>query len=204
MRLKQVFMTAVAVIAAQGALAIPYNEVGDAGQTLGTAQSLGGNVTRINGFLAEDSADLFQFTWGGGVFGADTRLNGTEFDTQLFLFDSQGRGIRSNDDGFIFIFYTDDAALERTLAAGSYYLGISGFNTEPFGAGGAIFQDNQFGQNTPNDPNRTLTGWSGGGEGGYYHIDLSATATPVPEPATLALLGMGLLGIGFGARRRKA
>lgn len=204
MRLKQVLMTGVALIGAQAALAIPYAEVGDAGQTLATAQALGGNVTRIDGFLAEDTADLFQFNWGGGAFSADTRLNGTEFDTQLFLFDSAGRGIRSNDDGFILIFYTDDAALERTLTAGTYYLGISGFNTEPFGAGGRIFQDNQFGQNTPLNANRTLTGWSGRGEGGNYRIDLSATARAVPEPATLALLGMGLLGIGFSARRRKA
>ena len=61
-------------------------EIGDAGETLATAQAVGGNVTTIVGNIVRDNADPFSFHWNGGALTLDTV--GSNADTQLFLFNS--------------------------------------------------------------------------------------------------------------------
>ena len=200
---------AAAIVAgfANSAAAFTFTESGDAGETLETAQEVGAGVTAIAGRISLDNVDLFSFTWAGGLFGATTEPDSqrTLDDTQLFLFDAAGLGIVANDD-------TANAPGFRStitpfqLAAGTYFLGISGYDNDPFSAGGAIFPDTPLsGQLAPTGPggNQPLVGWDNRfGEAGTYRIALSGpTSAAVPEPMTI-LGTMLAAGLGVAAKKR--
>src|SRR5262249_47492303 len=121
-------------------------EIGDAGESLLTAQianSLPGGtpLTDILGTLEPGGADLFKiYLTGGQTFSATTTqsflLNA--FDSQLFLFDSTGKGVYANDDD-------PNSPPQSTLpsgiiytpnASGLYYLAISGSGYLPVSATG--------------------------------------------------------------------
>ncbi|MBG1265662.1 DVUA0089 family protein [Nostoc sp. WHI] len=114
----------------------------DAGQSLFNAQFIpGGSATlgSITGTVSDGGdVDLFQITiTGGGTFSATTVGTGTNFDTQLFLFDQNGIGVFANDQAS----GTGQSTLFEvtTLAAGTYFLAISGFDNDPVSEGGLIF-----------------------------------------------------------------
>ena len=191
--------TAIGVLFAGQALAIPITETTDAGQTLGTATTVAANTTQINGSLSND-ADLFRFGWGGGAFYVSTSL-GTLSDTQLFLFNSSGVGIFANDDCSTSVL---SSCITATLAAGTYFLGISAYDLDPRNAANALlFPSTPFtGQPGPSNTS-PLDHWSGSsGDTGTYAINFRTATTSVPEPATLSLIGAGLLGLGVLRRRR--
>jgi hypothetical protein len=194
------------------ASAATYIEVGDAGETLGTAQAVGGGYTAITGSVTTSDADLFSFNWGGGDFYANTV--GSTFDSQLFLFSSTGVGIQGNDDGIAF---AGPAYLQiGGLAAGAYYIGVSAYDYDPYSSGGLMFQS------FPYEPlygplnGDPLTHWASGDgvfSSGAYSINfqqITSNGTPIGDPtptgvpdagSSVALLGLGLASL--AAIRRK-
>jgi hypothetical protein len=191
-----------------------FAELGDAGQTLGSAQPVntlpgGTPLTNITGFLEQGGADLFQiFLTGGKTFSATTTLSGVAnfFDMQLFLFDASGLGVYANDDD-------PTSPPQSTLpsgitftpsASGVFFLAISGSGFMPVSAGGFIFPvsgglldqsggiQNSVGPTGPGGGS-ALTGWSSvSSETGDYDIALTGAESLVPEPAPVWLLCGGL------------
>jgi len=104
------------------------------------------------------------------------------FDSQLFLFDFQGRGVLGNLDdandmvgGSTLLANSDDGSGASVSQPGLYYLAISGAGSVPVGlVGSTIFQfDDQFEISGPDGalPGDDLIGsWSGKGEIGEYQI----------------------------------
>jgi hypothetical protein len=165
----------------QVANATLYTEVGDAGQTVGTAQAAPNGTTSISGNLGPgvDGADVFSIAWGGGAFSATTTPH--TFDTMLFLFDPSGNTILFNDD------YNSTLAslIEHSaLAAGNYLLGLSRYDNN---YNGNINTRSFLDINNPNPRSYTIT--------------LNQPLGQIPEPATASLIGFGLAGIGWRSRK---
>jgi hypothetical protein len=169
------------------AQAATFTESGDAGQTLNTAQNVGGGINVIQGNIFPfNDADLFSFSWGGGLFNATT-VGGANFDTILQLFDFSGTILAQNDDTFIPPFtFSLGSTLNQVLDAGNYFLGISSYPN--FASSGPTYSNN---------------GW-GGGSTGSYSISLNQPTSSVPEPGSvLGLLALGGLGAGSVLKRKQ-
>jgi hypothetical protein len=202
-----------------------YIELGDAGQTLGTAQNTGitggQSLTTITGsILTPGDADLFRITITSPIiFSATTTFGGlTTLDTALFLFNSLGQAIYTNDDVSGSSFQSTlpaGTSFTMSLAAGTYYLAISLSGNEPVNLNGQLlFAAYIAGDSTSVrgaaagvNPN-TLNGFNGAtsfAEMGSYRIDLTGAATAVPEPSTTALC-LAAAGVATVVirRRRKA
>ena len=210
--------TLVAALASGQAQAATFTETVDAGETLETAQAIQGSLPleSISGALSQETsdADLFKiFLRGGQKFSATTISSDTLIDLpvdeqlgaptelledpQLFLFNSDGRGIYGNDDGF--------GTIQSTLASGpggfsptksgTYFLAISSFGYNPVSGKGEIFSDqNSDGVLEPMGPGSEsfLSGFTGSSTaGGRYTINLTG-AKAVPEPSSvLSILALG-------------
>jgi hypothetical protein len=197
------------LLSSVAAFAATYVEIPDAGETLATAQTVAGGTDKITGNVANSSADLFKFGWGGGAFYVNTV--GTAWDSQLFLFDSTGAGVQGNDDGVAF---AGPAYLQlASLAAGTYYLGISGYDWDPYSASGIMFQSSPFSPlYGPLNGTEALASWGGGSGGGDYEINFRQFTGQQGDPnpvgsvpdagATLGFLGLGFAGLA-AIRRRK-
>ncbi len=209
MKLKTLIISASLLFAAQGAFAIPYNEVGDAGDSLGSAQAAGsansGGI--IGGFGGTGDVDMYSFTWAGGGLYIDS-FSAFTFDTQLFLFDSAGFGVLGNDDhggacpGAAGSGLQSCLDLSAGLSAGTYYIAISSFNNDPLdGAATAMMSCAGFTTQCASTGG-PLASWSGpSGTPGSSSYAINFTPTGVTEPSILLLLGIGLAGLGFARRR---
>jgi len=143
----------------------------------------GSDLNSVRGSLnSPTDVDLYSFILSPRSF--STTTSGTSIDTQLFLFDSLGVGICSNDDRARGTFTSSLTAGTCGIApneAGLYHLAISAYNIDPVSRDGFIFPDPPF------DPNgslgtfgptglggaRPLSGWSGPTtSGGNYTISL--------------------------------
>jgi hypothetical protein len=195
------------------ASATPYNEIGDAGQTLATAQVVPGGTSVIVGNVSGD-ADLFKFGWGGGSFYVNS-VGGTVGDSQLFLFNSAGVGIQGNDDG---IAYAGPAYLQLgALAAGQYFIGISSYDYDPYSSAGMIFPSNPYQPLYGPSNLSPLSYWGGGSyHNGSYSINfqqITSNGDPIGNPnptgnvpetsSSIALLGLGLAGLAMIRRHKK-
>ena len=194
MRNTKVFLVLICSLFAVTANAQIVNEIGDAPGLL-PGQAVGPSTTQIIGDNLDGTEDLFSFIWGGGDLTIDTF--GSDFDTQLHLFDGAGAGIGENDDsGFIGV----QSEIALNLAAGSYFIGLTGFNNDALDSSGAdIFGfTNTFDdlngntiQGPEDSPAGVLAGWSGGGDTGNYNINFSsAVSVSVPEPSSTIVCGM--------------
>lgn len=109
-----------------------WNEQGDAGETLSTAQACegSGSLTAIHGNHDFDDCDMYAIDIVDAANFRATVSSDTSFDTQLFLFDESGVGVTHHDD----ISSTNRRSrLTAQFVAdeGRYYLAISGWNKDP-------------------------------------------------------------------------
>jgi hypothetical protein len=199
-------LLAIILGVAPEAVAISFNEVGDAGNLPAFSQAAGvlPLLTTITGSIGTSTdADMFAITISQtGSFSATTvGRPGTLGDTQLFLFRFPGLGVVANDDSQL----TLRSTLPSTpVTPGLYFLGVSSFDVDPLSPGGLIFPsfpfDGVFGPTGPGGGS-AITGWQGFGATGTYNIALDLS--PVPEPATLLLFGTTMAGIGLARWRRR-
>ena len=194
-----------------------WTEVGEAGALPATANVTAGPparaLHRILGNLTDVfDVDMFQIlildflnfsaTTLGGGFDVD--------DPQLFLFDSGGRAVYSNDDAESGLLGSQSQLTAGhplgPPAVGYYYLAIGWFDNEPLSATGPMFQ-NGIGINGPDfggggaDP---IAGWNSDVIGRIdlptsYGIKLTGAAPALhfdfPEPSTWLTLAAGLVGL---------
>ena len=191
--------------------AITFVEVGDAGDQPGSAQVVSGvtPLTAIQGTLGAGDIDMFRIHLNGGAFSATVGIGG---DSQLFLFDSTGRGLLANDD--IAFPSISRSGISGSLPEGDYFLAISEFDNDPLSAGGLIFPNSPFdailGPTGPGGAS-PIIGWSAfTGPGFGYQIDLvNASSVPtdpgqgVPDESSSLVL-MALSGIALFLVRRRA
>lgn len=152
---------------------------------LGTNADINILGSRLSALPGGTSLDFFKFTLGSSLnlnFAVNTPYGITySNDPIVGLFSANGSVIETNDDGGPGY----DALINRTLAAGTYFVGVSGFSDFSFaGTHGS-------------------TNW-------LYELNVTTTApnavlaAPVPEPETYALFLAGLGLLGAAARRKKS
>lgn len=216
------------VVTPQWSRAVIFSEVGDAGQTPGTASrtttgtaAANQPLTDIFGSLSSSTdADLFLINiTNPATFSATTvnAITNSLLDTQLFLFTLDGRPIYTNDDT------PNGTSLQSTLpagnslrptVAGTYILGISVSGYDPANRNGQVLFAPLDENNASTDvrgPNSNLqppqlasfisSGFPGSGQ---YDIQLTGATSAVPEPSTWVLGAIGAVGLVLASRRRRA
>jgi Bacterial pre-peptidase C-terminal domain len=177
-------------------------ETGDAGSLPASAQNLGAEpVTQILGtFSGGGDVDVYRMCLSDGTSFSASTVGGTQRDTQLFLFNSQGRGVYSNDDADIGIHTSRLPAQHRFSPAtpGVYYLAISSFNNDPQSEDGEIFPDMFTGSVYPDfvvdaagvGGHAPVIDWAGlqRGAAGSYRINLTGTTGCDVTPPTVSLV----------------
>jgi hypothetical protein len=177
-------------------------ETGDAGSLPASAQNLGaGPVTQILGsFSGGGDVDVYRMCLSDGASFSASTVGGTLRDTQLFLFNSQGRGIYSNDDAELGVHASRLPAQHRfsPTGPGVYFLAISSFNNDPQSVDGEIFPDMFTTSLYPDlvvdaagvGGQEPVIDWAGlqRGSAGSYRINLTGTTACDTTPPTVSLL----------------
>jgi hypothetical protein len=205
------WVVAAATMVSGPASAAIFTEVGDAGQTLATAQIAGAfggasPLSTIFGSLSSSTdADLYLINITHPLTFSATTIGGA-LDTQLFLFNLGGAPVFMNDDA-------DGLTLQSTLpaghalgpvSAGVYVLGVSLAGYDPVNEVNQLLFD--VGLTTdvrgaaPGLSPASLFGFANNtffADSGDYAIQLTGTATvPVPEPVSSLLVAMALAACG--------
>lgn len=212
----------VFALSANSAHALIYWSSGAAGELLGTEEIVTGSgvLNAINGTTditdGVSLGDIFRiFISDADEFSVSalfTEPGTNNFDTQIFLFDSNGFGIATNDDAADSAqsFLSSDSAPLSSLVAGVYYVLIEGAGRYPVdAAGNLIFSnllggadaDGVYGANAGAGVFTALTGNSSEG-GAYSLVFTGAEFIAIPEPSTVALLGVTALMLCMAWRRR--
>ncbi|MGQ9902563.1 MAG: DVUA0089 family protein [Fimbriimonadales bacterium] len=154
---------------------------GDAGDLPETAQSTGsGSLNAIRGELETNDVDMYAiYIADASTFSAST-VGSASFDTQLWLFDADGKGVVFNDDA-VNTSVTQSTIDNSTFcipAPGLYYLAISRYNRDAIGCGeDLIWNNSPFREvRCPDGPESTsrVNGWTGTtSAAGTYVIQLT-------------------------------
>ncbi|MCD0462393.1 DVUA0089 family protein, partial [Roseiconus lacunae] len=164
-------------------------------------------------YLLIDDVDVDVFALlldGGGTFSATT-VGLSDVDTRLYLFDSSGLGIYTNDDADVFTLQSTLPAGDALtpVSAGVYFLAITSFDIDPANASGSLFPIPLFPEALlgPTGPGggSPVTGWDSFGEAGDYKIALTGASfigsnTAVPEPSSFLAWSLAIATLGL--RRR--
>lgn len=184
-------LLALGVLTILGRAQVTYQESGDAGDLPETAQATGSNtsaeLSAIRGTLGANDVDMYVvYINDPAAFSATTVNNGTTFDTQLWLFDSQGKGIAFNDDvsgdPSSRSRIDNSSGLLTNLSAGIYYIAVSRYNRDAIGCNDQLlWQNSPFtGVRAPNGPdaNSRVAGWvNTTATSGNYEITLTGAYT---------------------------
>lgn len=155
-------------------------ELGDAGDLPETAQSTSsGALSAIDGVLDTDDVDMYALYLPNPAAFTATTVNGAGFDTQLWLFGADGKGIAFNDDTSNMLSTIDNTSgCLSGRPAGVYYLAISRYNRDALGCENRPLWNNApfTGVRCPDGPDRLyrVNGWLGSTPaGGIYTIRLT-------------------------------
>lgn len=163
-----VSLALVALFATTGSAQV-WNETGDAGQDIGTAQATvgTGSLTQINGTL-ESSYDVDMYCVQVGpsadvpglpVFALQCVVNQ---GPNIFVFDANGYGIAMNEtcQGGVKILTTN---IIPTAGPVTLYLAVAYYGMEPLTGASTIWQVGLPGERAPDgsDPSAPLVGWLG-------------------------------------------
>jgi hypothetical protein len=213
-----VLMAAYFALAPSAVGGLFWNETGDAGELIGTAQVISGSFT-LDGIVGTLSSptdrDIYQiYISDPTTFDFKVTLTSGNPDTILAIFNSSGLGLVYNDN-------ISGLDLRSQLTGDSgfistpniYYLAIMGGGQTFTSAGGNIWNEvAPFEvQKAPDGVggSGSLIGYAGVGQSpdvGTYVITMSGV-TPVPEPAfygvAFAVMGLAVAGIRSIRSRRK-
>jgi hypothetical protein len=158
-----------------------FVELGDAGQLPGTAAVARGegSLYTILGQLGSSDADMFRIRICDPANFSATTVGGTAFDTQLFLFNSDGTGVVFNDDSQTVLQSTLTNTFVSSLPAGDFYLAVSRYDYDPTGANGSLWLDTPFtAERSPDGPGAAdpVAAWEGTTVlAGAYTVALTGT-----------------------------
>jgi hypothetical protein len=140
------------------------------------------NLEVIFGELLQNDTDFYAFRISDPARFSATTMHGAAADTQLFLFDADGRAVVFSDNA--------NGQIQQSLItpqfvpnAGMYYLAVSGYNRDPYNPQNLpIWTDTpREGERPPNGQgvnNPFLAGWSGNTQAaGNYEIYLTGVTT---------------------------
>jgi len=203
---KHLLIAALAAVTALSSAQV-WNESGDAGDLIGSAQQTQGvgALTTINGVL-DDDIDIFTFNIvNSGTF--SITVTNTLIDSMLYMFNAGGMGVVADDDSagnlLSFVDFTNVGPVTGTMN-----IAIGNFFSDPWiNAGNGWMWDPTSPVNegpNANGASNPLDHWDsiGAGADTYTLVLTGAEFAAVPEPATFMAIGLGLAGLAL-ARRRK-
>lgn len=196
-----------------------------AGDSIATAQITYDNafktLSNITGALTSEvlvsggvlfQVDLYKIRIADVLnFSATTITNNTAFDTQLYLFDSAGKGVYTNDDDASDSLFRSLIPTGAALTTDTYFLAIAlGASVALDELSNSVFLSGNFTDVLEGDPaSGPLSSWAASPFGPdeatlSYDIELTGvTNAEIPEPAGLALAMTAAACAWYGRRRQQ-